>query len=494
MIEKCDLERCVVAGRGQGRRSSALLATILAVVGLLTGCAQLTSGHAVIGHASLPVKGDSHGPFDTEVKDALADVIAFWTKTYPAIAHGRRLPPLRGNLYSINGDDVVRTHEAPVYAGSNACLQERLTFIIDNAAYCRLDDSIVWDRGSDHLLPVLVRQYGRALLALVFAHEFGHAIQNRLHLEHVASSTIDLESQADCAAGAFVGYALAGHAPHFPITKPELDRALEGYFQVRDSTPASTQDISHGNGFDRLNALQNGIAKGASYCFSKNYYKNLTYTERGFVTDQDYLQGGNQPLAEELGKDGIAPDLNRFWTTAGQPVHKTFQPVRLQEADHPACGSISSASEFGYCPDDNTVYYSAGFAQSAYNSITTIEVDPHTAAVTIKPDQPGDFALGELISIAWGMAARHQFFAGSTDDQAGLMAAICYSGAYAHDINRARGDKTHKFLLSPPDMDEATLADLQLVPMDTAFGARGTTGLQRIQEFVKGYAGGLGAC
>src|SRR5262249_17732562 len=151
-------------------------------------------------------------------------------------------------------------------------------------------------------------------------------IQARLHLQDVASSTIDLESQADCAAGAFTAYALAGHAPHFPLTTSDLDRALEGYFQVRDSTPSSSAAISHGNGFDRLNALQNGIAKGASYCFGKNYYKNLTITERGFVNDKDYLQGGNEPLAQVLGRDGIAPDLNRFWTTAGQSVHKTFQP------------------------------------------------------------------------------------------------------------------------------------------------------------------------
>jgi predicted metalloprotease len=483
-----------VAGRGRDRRPLALAAALIALIGLLTGCAQLTSGRAVIGHAALPVKGDSGGPFDTEVKDALADVIAFWKRTYPSIANGRRLPPLRGKLYSIDGSAVVRTHDAPPYADGNACLAQRLSFIIDNAAYCRLDDSIVWDRGSNHLLPVLARQYGPALIALVFAHEFGHAIQDRLHLQDVATSTIDLESQADCAAGAFTAYALAGHAPHFPMTTDELDRALEGYFQVRDSTPSSPEDISHGNGFDRLNALQNGIANGAKYCFAKNYYHKLTYTERGFVNDSDYLQGGNQPLAQELGRDGIGPDLNRFWTGAGRSVHKSFQPVHLTHADHPACGAADPASEFGYCPDDNTVYYSAGFAQRAYNSITTIEINPHTAAVSIRPDQPGDFALGQLISIGWGMAARHQFFAGTTDDRAGLMAAICYSGAYAHDINRANGDRTHHFILSPPDMDEATLAVLQLVPLDEAFGARGTSGLQRVQSFVKGYAGGLSAC
>jgi hypothetical protein len=43
-------------------------------------------------------------------------------------------------------------------------------------------------------------------------------------------------------------------------------------------------------------------------------------------------------------------------------------------------------------------------------------------------------------------------------------------------------------------MDEATFAMLNLVGSDQAFGNRGTSGLDRIQQFVKGYAGGLSVC
>jgi hypothetical protein len=43
-------------------------------------------------------------------------------------------------------------------------------------------------------------------------------------------------------------------------------------------------------------------------------------------------------------------------------------------------------------------------------------------------------------------------------------------------------------------MDEATSAMLNLVGEDRSFGARGTTGLQRVQAFVKGYQGGLSVC
>ena len=92
------------------------------------------------------------------------------------------------------------------------------------------------------------------------------------------------------------------------------------------------------------------------------------------------------------------------------------------------------------------------------------------------------------------MAAQSQFFHGSLGSQAALQSAICGAGAYSADINRANTDATHTFVLSPPDMDEATSAVLSLVDLPSAFGARGTTGLERIRSFVTGYDGGLGAC
>jgi hypothetical protein len=87
---------------------------------------------------------------------------------------------------------------------------------------------------------------------------------------------------------------------------------------------------------------------------------------------------------------------------------------------------------------------------------------------------------------------RQQLFGRSTDDASALSAAICYTGAYAKDINVT--DSSNTFTLSPPDMDEATSAMLNLVGLDQAYGARGTTGLQRVQSFVKGYGGGLSVC
>jgi predicted metalloprotease len=469
-----------------------VLAALLTAVLVLAGCTTQVDGTGTIG---LAVEGDSHSAFDTQAKAALSAVLSYWNATYPKIDNGHRLPPLRGKLYSIDGVAVVRNEAAPPIASTEKCLQERLGFIIDNAAYCELDDSIVWDRAPHHLLAVLARAYGPAVTALVFAHEFGHAVQQRLHVNSVPRRTIDLESQADCAAGAFAAAALRGQVPNFHLTPAELDRALEGYLQIRDSTPDSPTDISHGDGFDRLNALQEGIETGASFCFSPTFLADRSYTERGYVSDQDYLDNGNQPLAEVLNPKGLISDLNRFWTSAASDQGKHFAAVKIKQAPHPACGSAGPASELGYCPTDNTVYYSASFAHRAYYSITAPEVNhAHYYDVTLVHHQPGDFALGMLFAIAWGMAVLHQLRGTATGTTSALMSAICLAGAYADNINRPDYGNGHPYVLSPPDMDEATSAVLGLVGLDRAFGARGTTGLQRVQGFVRGYSLGRTAC
>lgn len=473
---------------------AAVLAVITAVA-MLAGCARFVDGtpnKAGIRDAALPVVGDSHLHFDTEVKNAISDVMHFWRTAYPSVANGARFPELKGKLYSVDGAAVLRTHRAPPAVASEKCVQQRPVFVVDNAAYCRLDDSIIWDRSPKHLVPAIARSYGDAIVALVFAHEIGHAVQQRLGIDK-NEKTIYLESQADCAAGAFLATALRGKAPHFRINSAELDKVVEGFLQIRDSTPESPSDISHGNGFDRVSAVGDGLAHGVTYCYARAYF-NRTFTERPYVSANDYATGGNLPLNQFLKSGGPLSDLNRYWTQAAKTLKTTFQDVPVKTAAHPRCGSANPASEIGYCPDDNTVYYSDSFARQAYYSLTDRSVDRTTGDVRLVPKQPADFALGMMFAIAWGMAARHQFFHRSVDDQDGLLSAVCYSGAYARDINRAQGDKAHPFVLSPQDMDEATSAVLNLVGLNAGYSARGTTGVQRIQSFVTGYGHGLSAC
>ena len=487
-----------------------ILAVGLATVAVLSGCASVVAGLPSVGNApnaQLPVKGGSDDSFDTTVKNALSDIIDFWTVEYPKVSGGKRLPHysvngavanLEGGLYSVDGLRVAETKELTGPAQKNACAQKDPAFVVDNGAFCTLDNSIAWDRAPTHLFAQLAQKYGPLMVALIFAHEFGHSISYQLGVFDANLPTIDTESQADCAAGAWAASALKGDAAHFRnVTPQSLDDALEGFLDGRDQTPDTPADVSHGNGFDRLSALADGIQKGATYCFSKGYFASRSFTERPYTGNpSDYQQGGNEPLATVLAPNAsnfFVKDLNRFWTAAAQSIHRTFKPVQIAEAARPKCGS-PPASEFGYCPDDNTVYYNAAFAKEAYYSLPGVVGDDANGDVTLVSNQPADFALGTLFSIGWGMAVRHQLFNRSLTDGSGLLAAACYTGAYAKDINVSSATHGQLITLSPPDLDEATSSMIDQVGKPQAFGARGTTGLDRIQAFVKGYHGGLSAC
>jgi predicted metalloprotease len=493
------------------RRARGLVAVLVGVALLASGCASATSGAGSIERAAdstLPVVGDTRSPLDQTAKNALTDVLAFWRQQYPKVSGGKPFPELTGGYYSADAAAIIKTGSVPAAVEKEACLKSQTSFIIDNAAYCRLDDSVIWDNSPGHIWNQLQQKYGQLVFALFLAHEIGHAISNRLGVFDRDLPTIDTESQADCAAGAWAATLMHNQAPHFRNMQGQFDNALIGFLDGRDSTPDQPADISHGNGFDRLAAVAEGIDKGVTFCFSPNYF-DRTFTERPYVTDKDYGQtdaqnGGNESLQQVLdptpidpdnstGGGGLQPDLNRFWKSAAQSINKSWTDVKIAAADHPKCGATPT-SEFGYCPDDNTVYYSNSFAHDAYYSLPDLAVDHTNADVKLLFNQPSDFALGTLFAVAWGVAVRHQLFGRSTDDEAALLAAVCYTGAYAKDVNRKDFSDGHDYILSPPDLDESTWAMLSLIGQDRAFGARGTDGLQRVLAFVKGYGGGLSVC
>jgi predicted metalloprotease len=498
------------------RRATIAAVTVLAAA--LSGCASVVDGTpsaAVAPNATLKVIGDSGGSFDTTAKNTLSDVFAFWTRQYPSISGGAAFPPIRGGLYSIDGDAAIRTKRIPAAAAQEGCLKKDPSAAINNAFFCAIDDSVVWDRAPDHLLAQLAAKYGPLLVAITFAHEIGHAVQHRLGVFNQQGLTeIGVETQADCAAGAFVATVRDGRSPHFQASSAQLDTALTGFLQYRDPTPGlGAAALSHGNGFDRISAFADGLEKGPTACFAQNWFSR-PFTERPFVTDQDYLSGGNESLGQVLdagdptqdkNAGGLQPNLNQFWQAVAQSMGKTWTPVKTAQAAKAPCAADSatasatgsatgSGADFAYCPDDNTTYYNQDFASAAYYSIPDKQIDPSTAAVKLVDNQPGDFALGTLFVVAWGMAVRHQLFNEDITSKAALLGATCYAGAYARAINVAQGSTDSQFVLSPPDMDEATFAMLNLVGRPGVFGSRGTSGLDRIQQFVKGYAGGRGAC
>jgi len=446
-------------------------------------------------NASLAVVNDGRTRFDQDVKNAIADVGAFWRQNYPKLSGGRPYPELRGGVYSVDGSNVTAALRR------NACLRQDPKSAENNAFYCTADDSIVYDRNPDHLVAQLADKYGVFMISAVIAHEWGHAVQQRLGSFDAGGSqqpTIFTETQADCASGAFIDTAQRGRTAHVSVDQKQLETTLLGYLQVRDPPPVSASQISHGNGFDRLSAMADGIANGVGYCFGQQFAQRR-FTERPFTSDTDYLQRGNLPYAQIIDPTPSSPDqttlqevLNRFWTQAASSssAGKQWQPVNTRQTSDPSCPD-SRTSDFDYCPDGNVVYFTDPFARQAYNSLPDKRIDEGTGKVVLVDNAPADYSLGTLFVYGWSMAARAQLFGASTQDRDALLAASCYSGAFTASINT--GD-AQNFQLSPPDMDEATSAVIKLVPADQAYGAQGTTALQRIQQFTKGYFGGLQSC
>ena len=152
---------------------------------------------------------------DRAVAAVLADLQDFWTGELSA---GDGFVPPTGGYISMDSAPP----EGSGLRSSALCITDPAQ-IAGNAYYCPQGDGIVFD--SSALVPVLLDHYGSAGLAASFAHEFGHAIQARIGptaADRVQDPdrypSILVEAQADCDAGAFLGWASTGsgsrvHAP-----------------------------------------------------------------------------------------------------------------------------------------------------------------------------------------------------------------------------------------------------------------------------------------
>ena len=463
----------------------AVVSVSLSACGTVTG---LVSGTGTAGTSSiapnvpaseLKIIGDGNTKFDQLARNALVDVEQYWKRVYPTVSGGKQFEPLRGGVYSV-------TTGHPNTA--NACMARQANAADNNAFYCPEDDSFAYDRTG--LVGQLADHFGPEMAMVVIAHEFGHLIQNRLGLDR---TSIFMESQADCAAGAFTAAEFKVSqpyvaSPHFGEKPPDLDRTIIGLILLRDSAPHSADDVgTHGSGFDRGSAFSDGFHNGAKFCYGDDW-ANRQFTERPYTLDRDYASGGNETLERLLSNTGgLFPDLNAFWAATFPKVSKgkTWQKVQIKQADHPPCAD--SSVELGYCPNDNTIYYSPSIAKQVYNSVPDVHISSD-GQLQFDENGPGDYALGALFTVAFGMAVLHQ--SGKAINTSGaLKSAICYSGAYSANINVSTDEapRSDGFVLSPQDMDEATYAMLRSVNEASVFGARNTTGLDRINDFREGY-------
>jgi predicted metalloprotease len=384
------------------------------------------------------------------MRSALEDVQAFWVTELPAVYGMEYTPIPQSRLFPYR-----ESNPPPACGGSGTTPYED---VADNAFYCSAGDFLAWD--AQGLVPTIQRQFGDFAVALVAAHELGHAIQERTGTS--AGSTIPLELQADCFAGAWARHAGTTTKDTFNIERGDLEEALSGYLYFRDPSGTDpTTDGAHGSAFDRISAFNDGFSGGVERCKSYDT-RPPTITEIPYTSSNDVAREGNSPFPDLVKL--AHRDLDAYWksllgsTPVTSLVANAARPKRCAKSDTRPVVACSGGA----------VAYDPARLRAAY-------------------DKYGDNAVATLMAEAWADAAtlkRELSVTGAPRRRA----AECMAGAWAGDV--VSGARETGATFSPGDLDEAVSALIAYPGRTTA----SNDSFARFRAFQTGFADGATAC
>ncbi len=444
-----------------------LLATMATVL-VLAGCSaapsstpaqQSGSSKQPDGTAEISIHGDTSSPVNDIAVKAIGDLQKYWADEYPKL-YGKPYKPVEGGFYS-----VMPSKDDPP-----PCTKD-VSEVSGNAFYCSSKDVVAWD--AEGLLPDLQSKFGDFVIPIVFAHEWGHAVQGR---SNFTARTVTKELQADCFAGGWAKHAQA--AGVFIADSAQLDAALAGILQLRDTPGTSNIDPSaHGSGFDRVGAFQDGYDHGMQKC--KDYRDDdPVVVELPFNDAEDAARGGDAPYASII--NGVPYDLEDYWTQVYPQLTggDKWVPVRGLEpfdpAKPPACGgSPAEGYVLFYCvPDDYIGWDNVDMMPEVYR-------------------QGGDFAVATLLATQYGLAAMTRAN-DQSDERTQSLRGDCFAGAYTASVVLGNRSATSSYRISPGDLDEAITA--LLVFRGSADAARQGSGFERTRYYRDGVINGAEAC
>lgn len=440
-----------------------------AVVLALAGCGQsgptatLSSSAAQQSVAAdIEIVGDADAPVNALAIRAIANLQDFWSEQFPQL-YGEDYAPVAGGLYALTPD----SRQGPECAAS-------FDDVAGNAFYCKLDDSVAWD--ADGLLPDLQRKFGDFVIPVVLAHEWAHAMQQRSGFFDQNEYTVSAELQADCFAGAWSSHARETGA--FDISEAELDKALAGILDLRDSPGTSAQDGSaHGSGFDRVSAFQDGYDNGVARC--KDYQDGEPMVlELPFSDSEDAANEGNAPYDSIV--NGVPYDIEDYWTQVYPELAdgRPWQPVAGLEAfdpaDPPLCGGApTDGYALFYCvPDDYVAWDNVDTMPGIY-------------------DEGGDYAVATLLATQYGLAALTRL-GDNSDAKTSTLRSDCLAGAYTASVILFNREATSSYHISPGDLDEGIKA--LLVFRGDGDTQRQGAGFGRVRAFREGVIDGAQGC
>ena len=295
--------------------------------------ADIPIGDVVNVDANKPVR-----EYDPFVAVAVADIERWWGDEFPKV-YGKPFEQLSGGVWA---GYPQRQTQLPGCGEDQTSYQDLNLYV---AFYCQFDDFLLYDDGDQSLLAPLASEFGPAVMGIVLAHEFGHAIQSRVGALDQFLPTIYTEQQADCFAGAWAGQAYRGESPLLRLGDADVRAGLIAMLEVRD--PVGTDQFvegGHGSAFDRVGAFQEGFDKGAQRC-SELLDNPLPLMPNQFQSQQDFEREGNASYdcSDDPDPDCtpapkfLSDDLNNFWQTELGSKYPALTEIARDNLDSFSC-------------------------------------------------------------------------------------------------------------------------------------------------------------
>ncbi|MEQ1701390.1 MAG: neutral zinc metallopeptidase [Ilumatobacteraceae bacterium] len=418
--------------------------------------------------------------YDAFLTNAFGDIQAFWNEAYPA-TYGSAFEPLRGGIYA---GYEARTAPIPGCGGGTSTY---LDVASRGAFYCATDDFMAYD--DDRFLPNLTGEVGKEAVAVVLAHEFGHAVQARAG--EFDQPGVLMEQQADCFAGAWAAHVASGGSDLIRFDDADVRAGLVAMILIHDPVNGDglANPDAHGTGFDRVGAFQDGFTGGTTRC-------KTFFTENRLLVDIKFRasdpNAGNLPLVDdtpdpEKGSQDIITlipaSLDFFWTDLAAANNVPFTAPTLQAYNtagpFPSCAGIDESQyprNVLYCPTDNVIYWDQDYALELSVQATT-----------------GDMSVGYLFSNAYSEAIQTALNSGRTGEPRALF-NDCLTGAWVRFIvPPIPQDRTNTLELSAGDLDEAVITAVARSDESTDTNVNGSA-FEKVDAFRTGVLGGLNRC
>jgi predicted metalloprotease len=287
------------------------------------------------------VQNTDNGKIDELSLLAVNDIAEFWEKNYSEDLQGTFTPIKK--FLSWDSDDP---------SSPSACGNK--TYGLQNAFYCPSKKLMAWDRGE--LVPTGQKYFGDAAVAALFAHEYGHAVQDQANIVDDNTPTIVSEQQADCFSGTYIRWVAEGQSPRFRMSTGDgLNHVLAAVITLRDPVLGAqeqqqTADQEHGSAMDRISAFQIGFTSGASECAkidAAEIKERRGDLPQSLPEDRNGdVQSGDVEITEDI--------LTQLMDTLGA-VYKLNDPPKLS-FDQPTCSDARPSEPASYCPSSNTIF------------------------------------------------------------------------------------------------------------------------------------------